>query len=113
MAALIVFTTVPAEQAQRLATALLEQHLVACVNVLPGVRSLYHWDGHIESAEESLLLLKCSNDGYPQLQSALQALHPYEVPEIIAVPISAGLPAYLNWVEQNCRGGEPIGAASV
>ncbi|MCB1634560.1 MAG: divalent cation tolerance protein CutA, partial [Xanthomonadales bacterium] len=45
--------------------------------------------------------------------SALQALHPYEVPEIIAVPISAGLPAYLNWVEQNCRGGEPIGAASV
>ena len=113
MAAVIVFTTVPADQAQRLATTLLEQHLVACVNVLPGVRSHYRWQGNIESAEECLLLLKCSTAIYPELQSALQALHPYDLPEIVALPISAGLPAYLNWVEENCRGGEPMVTARV
>ena len=83
----------------RIAKALVDQQLAACVNVVPGLTSVYRWQGQTESAQEVLLLIKTRQAVYPELEAALLTLHPYELPEIIAVPIEAGLPAYLSWIE--------------
>jgi periplasmic divalent cation tolerance protein len=97
---ILVLTTCPdADSAGRLARTLVEQGLAACVNVLPGVQSTYRWKGGIESAAEVMLLAKTRVDRYPAVERALRALHPYELPEIIAVPISLGLTDYLAWVD--------------
>jgi len=77
---------------------LVEERLAACVNVVPGLRSLYRWQGKVHEDAEALLLLKTTAARYQALQERLRALHPYELPEIVAVPVSAGLPAYLEWV---------------
>jgi periplasmic divalent cation tolerance protein len=96
---LAVLTNVPdVETAQRIARELVSQGLAACVNILPGVQSVYRWQGSVEEAHEIPLLIKTSAARYPALEAALKALHPYEIPEIIALPITAGLPAYLAWV---------------
>ena len=87
-------TTVAAE----IATALIEQNLAACVNRLPGVKSWYRWEGHLKQDEEVLLLIKTMRTRFAELETAVRRLHPYEVPEIIAVPITAGSEAYLQWV---------------
>ncbi|NEX61484.1 divalent-cation tolerance protein CutA [Noviherbaspirillum galbum] len=98
---LAVVTNVPDQAtAQRIARHLVEQKLAACVNILPAVHSLYRWDGELEEATEIPLLIKTSAARYDELQAAIQALHPYEVPELIAMPVTAGLPAYLGWVVQ-------------
>lgn len=86
-----------------LAQQLLQQRLAACVNVLPGVHSLYRWQGRIEREREATLLIKTTRPRYQALEQFLAAAHPYEVPEIIALPINAGLPAYLGWLEDECR----------
>lgn len=98
----IVLNTCPdAETAERLARTLLDRKLAACINILPGVKSLYTWKGANESTEEFLLLIKTLSNAYQAVEQAILELHPYELPEIIAVPIGAGLPGYLAWVTEN------------
>ena len=98
MSALLCLSTCPdAASAQRIADALIEARLAACVSVLPGLRSTYRWEGAIESADEVLLLIKTTPDAFPALQSRLPGLHPFELPELLAVE-AAGLPAYLDWI---------------
>ena len=84
--------------AQTLAQALIERRLAACVNVLADCTSVYRWGGKVESSSEVPLLIKTTTARYPALEEAIRDLHPYEVPEIVAVPIAHGLPEYLNWV---------------
>lgn len=96
---LLVWTNLPdLASAQVVARALVEQKLAACANILPAVKSLYCWQGKIEEADEVSLFLKTTEARYAELEAALQAAHPYALPEIIALPIVAGLPAYLAWV---------------
>lgn len=98
---LMVITNVPDKAtAERIAESLVTEGVAACVNVLAGCSSVYRWQGKIEHAAEIPLLIKTTRAAYPHLESALRKLHPYEVPEIIALPVSAGLPDYLNWVAQ-------------
>lgn len=95
---LILSTCPDTEVAERIADTLVDQKLAACVNLVPGLRSVYRWKGQRERAEEVLLIIKSRTQDYSTVEKALRALHPYELPEIIAVPISAGLPAYLAWL---------------
>lgn len=98
---LLVLTNVPdSAMAEKLARALIEARAAACVNVLSTCRSIYRWDNTIETATEIPLLIKTTTARYPQVETLIQTLHPYAVPEIIAVPISQGLPAYLAWLVQ-------------
>ena len=99
MSALLVLTNVPERAvAERIADLLIEQRLAACVNVLAPCRSVYRWKDAVQHDEEHPLLIKTTRERYPALEKALRAAHPYELPEIIAVPIERGLPAYLDWV---------------
>ena len=99
METLLVLTNCPDEAtANAIALALVEEKLAACVNILPRVQSVYRWQGAVESASEIPLLIKSTVGRYAELEAAIRARHPYEVPEIIALPITQGLPAYLNWV---------------
>jgi periplasmic divalent cation tolerance protein len=99
METLLVITTLPnADSAHALAHALVEQRLAACANVLAPCRSVYRWQGKVEDAEEVPLLIKTSAARYAALEAAIRAAHPYELPEIVAVRIDKGLPAYLAWV---------------
>jgi periplasmic divalent cation tolerance protein len=96
---LIVLTNCPdADVADRLARTLVEGRLAACVNQLPAVNSTYRWQGAVERAVEVPLLIKTTQERLLEVQEAIRTLHPYEVPEIIAIPVVAGLPAYLRWV---------------
>lgn len=107
MSALIVFCSVPAPAADRLARMLVEERLAACVQAVPGVRSTYRWEGAIEQANEALLLIKTTVERYAALERALAAHHPHDVPEILAVDASAGLPSYLRWLAEETASGEP------
>lgn len=99
MTVLIVHCTCPdAETADRLAHALVEERLAACVGRLPGMRSVYRWEGAIEQADEVLLLIKTTKDRFEALAARVAELHPYELPELIAVEVRAGLPGYLGWI---------------
>ena len=96
---LLVITNLPdADSARQVARQLVEQRLAACVNILPACTSVYRWNDAVESATEVPVLIKTTLARYPALQAALTELHPYELPEIIAVPLHEGLPAYLAWV---------------
>ena len=96
---LLVLTNVPDEvTAHAIARGVVEGRLAACVNVLPAVRSIYQWEDKVEEAGEVTLLIKSTPGRYAALEAAIREAHPYDVPEIIAVPVTAGLPAYLNWV---------------
>lgn len=98
-ALILVLTTLPDRvAAEALARELLEARLAACIHVGATVHSLYHWRGEIETAEETQLLIKTREAVYSRLEAAIRAHHPYELPEIIVVPISHGLPAYLQWI---------------
>ncbi|MCL6619225.1 MAG: divalent-cation tolerance protein CutA [Thermomonas hydrothermalis] len=104
MTALLCLTTCPdPDSAERIAATLVEERLAACVNLIPGLRSVYRWQGAIQREAEVLLLIKTHPDRYPALQTRLTALHPYELPELIAVESATGLPAYLHWVAENTR----------
>jgi len=95
----IVLTTCPDEAcAERIARTLVEEGLAACVSILPPMRSIYKWEGKIETASEQLLVIKSATARFPAIRDRLRALHPYELPEIIAVPIADGLPEYLAWL---------------
>lgn len=98
---LLILCTCPDQAtAQNIASQLVDQALAACVNILPGLTSVYQWQGKREMTQEHLLLIKTTDAAYPALEQAITELHPYELPEIIAVPITQGLNGYLQWIEQ-------------
>jgi periplasmic divalent cation tolerance protein len=100
---LLALSTFPdQESARRISNELVTKKLAACANILPGVESIYRWKEKIESGNETLVLFKLSEDRQSAFQEKLRSLHPYDVPEIIFVPISSGLPEYLRWVTENC-----------
>lgn len=96
----ITFCTCPdQESAEKIARLLVERNLAACVNILPGLTSIYRWQGQIQSAQEHLLLIKSNKGCYQAVETALLENHPYELPEIIAIPVEHGLPEYLHWID--------------
>ena len=104
MTVIAVLTNLPdSESAFNLARELVRRRVAACVNVLPAATSFYRWQGKPEEASEHPVLVKTTQDRYPDLEAAIRELHPYELPEIIAWPVTAGLPAYLAWIEQESR----------
>ncbi len=95
----LVLTTCPdAEAAERIAQALVSEHHAACVNILPIAKSVYRWKGQVESATEQLLIIKSMTRAFPTIRSRILELHPYELPEILAVPVAEGHPDYLAWI---------------
>jgi periplasmic divalent cation tolerance protein len=104
MSAVLVMTNLPDRKtAVQLGEKLIGASLAACVNVLAPCRSIYHWQGKTESAEETPLLIKTVAARYQEVENLIRANHPYELPEIIQVPVDGGLPAYLDWVETETR----------
>jgi periplasmic divalent cation tolerance protein len=98
---LVCFCTCPdTATAQAIADVLVGERLAACVNVLPGLRSVYRWQGAIERADEALLLIKTVRGQLPAMQARVVALHPYELPELVAVEVAGGLAAYLDWIAE-------------
>lgn len=85
----------------QIATSLVEEKLAACVNILPQVKSIYRWEGKLESADEFVLMIKTRREIFTNVRERVCKLHPYELPEIIAVPIEAGLEPYLNWITES------------
>lgn len=97
----IIFCTCPDQQsATKLAHLLINQNLAACVNLLPGLTSVYRWQNKIETADEYLLLIKTRSDFYSSIAELIKSHHPYELPEIIAVTVDNGAPDYLQWIDQ-------------
>jgi len=99
-AIIVMVTCGSSGEAETIARQLLEEKLVACVNIAGRIRSLFHWKGAIARESESLLLMKTVLSRFDDLARRVKELHPYEVPEIIAMPIMVGNPDYLNWIEQ-------------
>ncbi|RLG07305.1 MAG: divalent-cation tolerance protein CutA [Thaumarchaeota archaeon] len=98
----VVFITAPGrEEAEKIARRLLDERLVACANILDGVKSFFRWEGRVEEAAESLLLVKTRLDLLEKLIEAVRQAHSYTVPEIIALPIIAGNTSYLEWIDQS------------
>jgi periplasmic divalent cation tolerance protein len=100
---LLAISTFPdAETARQISDQLVTERIAACANILPSVESIYRWKDNIESGNETLVLFKLSENRQSAFQDKLRSLHPYDVPEIIFVPIAGGLPEYLQWVSDNC-----------
>ena len=113
MTVLVCFCTCPdPDTARRIADALVQERLAACVNIVPGVQSVYRWEGAIERDDEVLLLIKTVQDRLQALQARVLALHPAELPELVAVEVAGGLAAYLDWVAV-CSLGTPSDEASL
>lgn len=102
-AILILTTTETFAQAEKIAQGLVEAELAACVQILPPMMSVYRWQGKIEKATEHLLLIKTLRDNFTQVETAIKALHPYQTPEIIVLPIEAGSEDYLKWLAQSVK----------
>jgi periplasmic divalent cation tolerance protein len=102
---LFLVTAPDGECAEALARKLLEERLVACVNIIPGLRSLYWWEGEVQVSDEVLMLLKARRSDIDAVTERVRELHPYEVPEVIAAEISGGLQAYLDWVNAETERG--------
>src|SRR6266705_191008 len=101
---LLALSTFPdRETAQLIANQLVTEKLAACANILPAIESIYRWKEKIETENETLVFFKLSEDRQSAFQEKLHSLHPYDVPEIIFVPVSNGLPEYLRWVVDSCR----------
>ncbi len=96
---LVLCTCPDPASADTLARRLVDAALAACVNIVPSLKSVYSWQGQLESATEHLLIIKTRKETYPELEALICANHPYEVPEVISIPIDAGLPAYLAWMD--------------
>jgi periplasmic divalent cation tolerance protein len=107
MDTLLVLTNLPDRAAaERLADALIEKRVAACVNILAPCRSVYRWKGAVQHDEEHPLLIKTTAQRYAALEAEIRALHPYELPEIIAVPVERGLQSYLDWVAAESTAGK-------
>lgn len=100
---IVVMVTAPAAEAAGLAKALVEERLVACVNIVPGLRSFYWWQGRVEDEPEVLCMMKTQSHLFERLRDRVRELHSYEVEEIIALPVLAGNPPYLDWIKKNTR----------
>lgn len=99
MSVILVMTNVPERAvAERLAALVVEERLAACVSILAPCASVYQWKGSVERAEEVPVFIKTTEERYTLLEAAIRSVHPYETPEIVAIPIAAGLPEYLAWV---------------
>ncbi len=106
-AVVVLVTTPSADAAAEIARALVEEGLCACGNVIPAIRSIYRWAGAIHDDAEALLVLKTERRLVPALKARRPALHPYQVPELLVLPVEDGLGPYLDWVAASVRGGEP------
>jgi len=95
---LVLCTCPDKNTASSIAENIVAQRLAACVNILPGIQSIYQWQGNVESAEEILMLIKTHETKFSSLKNSIVSMHPYEVPEIIALDISQGFPEYMNWL---------------
>lgn len=102
-AELIALVTCPQNLAESIAESLVKEKLVACVNIIKEVTSVYSWEGTVEKDPESLLLIKTNKENWTEFQEKIEELHPYEVPEIIAVPIELGSQAYLSWLNNSVK----------
>ncbi|MGE5644376.1 MAG: divalent-cation tolerance protein CutA [Acidobacteriota bacterium] len=101
---IIVFSTCgSAEEAGRIARELVEKRVAACVNILTGIASVYRWKGAVEEAAEVLLVIKTTRELFPRLRDEIRALHSYEVPEIVAMPVVDGLDDYLAWIADSVK----------
>ena len=101
MSALLVLTNLPERAAaEALAAQLVERRLAACVNILAPCRSVYRWHGEVQHEEEYPMLIKTTSERYAALEQAIRAGHPYELPEVVAVPLEHGLPEYLRWIAE-------------
>lgn len=99
---LVVLSTVPStEEGLSIGRRLVEERLAACVNVLPGARSVFFWEGRVQEADEAVLLIKTRPERYPALERRILALHSYSTPEVLALPVAAGSPAYTAWVRES------------
>ena len=98
----LAFSTFPEiDTARRIAGELVDQGFAACANLIPKIESIYRWQGKLEQGDETLVLFKTTSARFAAFQEKLKSLHPYEVPEIVSVPVRAGWPAYLRWVTEN------------
>lgn len=110
MSLFLILSTFPdRETSQRIAATLVEERLAACVNLVPGVQSIYRWQGKVESAEEVLAVMKTTAELYSPLEARIRELHPYEVPEIMALPVERALEAYAKWVAEAVTGDDSGG----
>ena len=101
---IVIFSSCPsAEEAEKVARGLVEKRLAACVKMIPGARSFYRWKGEIEEAGEYVLLIKSRRDLFARLKTELAALHSYEVPEILAVPVVEGASSYIDWIDKELK----------
>lgn len=100
---LVVLITAPEPEAPALAKALVERRLAACVNILPAVQSVFHWEGRVDQEQESLLICKTSRATYPALEAGLAELHSYDVPECIALEAQQAMAAYAQWVTDSTQ----------
>lgn len=91
------------EVALQIAKSLVAEQLAACVNIMPGVQSIYRWHDAIEETREVLLFIKSTEANYPALEALIHRLHPYQVPEVLAIPIAQAAPAYLAWLGEACH----------
>ena len=98
----VILNTCPDKaSAEKIAVSLVKSKLCACVNIVPGIESVYYWQGKIEKSQELLLVIKTTENAYPQIEKHILDIHPNELPEIIAVSIDNGLPDYLSWINDN------------
>jgi periplasmic divalent cation tolerance protein len=98
---LVAFVTCPPDKAEGIAASIVESRLAACVNILPGITSVYTWEGKLNKDSESLLVIKTNRKIYDAFETKIKEIHPYDVPEIICVPIELGSQAYLSWLNQS------------
>lgn len=99
---LVIFVTTPdVSAAEMIARSIVEEKFAACVNIVPGVKSFYQWEGKLEHAQEALLVIKTTKMLFPKIEQCVRAMHSYEVPEIIAVPVIRGSHPYLSWIDKN------------
>src|SRR5262245_21520235 len=100
--AIVILSTVPdAEKAAEIARALVEERLVACVNIVPGLSSIYRWEGKLADDAEVICIIKTARDRFDQVAARIKALHPYSVPEVIALSVVKGFEPYLDWVRKS------------
>ncbi|UCE81778.1 MAG: divalent-cation tolerance protein CutA [Deltaproteobacteria bacterium] len=100
---IVIFVTAPEDEAPELARTLVDERLVACVNIVPGLRSIYWWQGQVEDEPEVLCIMKTRSHLFEALRDRVRELHSYEVEEIIALPMLAGNPPYLDWIKENTQ----------
>ncbi len=97
----VLSTASSAEEGITIGRRLVEEHLAACVNVLPGVRSIFFWEGRVQETDEAVLVIKTRRERYAALERRILALHSYSVPEVLALPVAAGSPAYTAWLRES------------